>query len=294
MIAANRLDLLKRTRPEWLPWLDLISEVVRETMIDSWNAAAPDKVQIAPPAPLLSGVTLSVDASAVGRLLEILIDRAAHGGTPALKTLTALRSLRLSDADLGTIFCASICQDYDSLPPIAARSGADPEALQAIVALVALPFLQATNRRWAAEIPKSWVQGYCPVCASWPAFAEMRGIERNRYLRCGRCGAEWRSRLLHCVYCGTSDHDQLAALVPGNGASPGAIDACRCCRGYVKVFTRLQGCAPADVMLEDLGSVDLDVAALDQAYSRPQRTGRALNVVVNPIGTGRRLFAWNR
>ena len=65
-------------------------------------------------------------------------------------------------------------------------------------ALLPVPFLQACNRRWASSISESWVEGYCPVCGSWPAFAEVRGIERSRYFRCGRCGGEWHARAL-CV-----------------------------------------------------------------------------------------------
>lgn len=289
-MSSNGVDNLRRKRPEWSPWLDVVNEVVRETTNGSWDAAQPDEIRIEPSVPLLSGARISVDGAAVRRLVGRLIDAASRDGTPKMRTL---RSLSMADGDLGAVFSASVCQEYDAIAPIAARSGSDPDALQAIVALIAFPFLQASNRRWAAAIPKDWIEGFCPVCGSWPAFAEMRGIERNRHLRCGRCGAEWHSYLLHCGYCGTSDHDELASLLPGNGGSPGAIDACRRCRGYVKVFTRLQGCAPADVVLEDLGSVDLDVAALEQGYIRPPGTGRGLNVVVTATSSARRLFAWN-
>ena len=53
------------------------------------------------------------------------------------------------------------------------------------------------------------MEGYCPVCGAWPAFAEMRGIERSRYLRCGRCGGGWQAQCLSCSYCGMTDHEEL-------------------------------------------------------------------------------------
>jgi FdhE protein len=137
-----------------------------------------------------------------------------------------------------------------------------------------------------------WVEGYCPVCGSWPAFAEVRGIERNRYFRCGRCGGAWHARALHCPYCSTSEHGELVALVPENGGSNAVIDACRRCLGYVKTFTRLQGCAPGQVMLDDLASVDLDIAVLEQGYTRPSGAGYALAITVTDTRAGRRLFAW--
>jgi hypothetical protein len=49
-------------------------------------------------------------------------------------------------------------------------------------------------------------------------------------------------------------------------------------------------------MLDDLASVDLDVAAVALGYARPPGAGYALDVtVVNTGDTGalRRLFAWN-
>ena len=49
-----------------------------------------------------------------------------------------------------------------------------------------------------------------------------------------------------------NDHDELVALVPQSREWNAAIDACKRCGGYVKAFTRLQGCPPETVMLEDL------------------------------------------
>jgi len=79
------------------------------------------------------------------------------------------------------------------------------------------------------------------------------GIERSRYFRCARCGGDWHARALHCPYCDTSDHGQLVSLVAENGGSNATIDACTHCLRYVKTLTRLQGCPPDTVMIEDLG-----------------------------------------
>jgi FdhE protein len=125
------------------------------------------------------------------------------------------------------------------------------------------------------------MEAYCPVCGAWPALAEVRGIERSRHFRCGRCGGEWQSRCLLCPFCGMADHNELVSLVPENSGSNAVIDACKRCLGYVKTFTMLQGSPPAKVLLDDLGSVELDVAALEQGYRRPQGNGYLLNVTVS-------------
>lgn len=60
-------------------------------------------------------------------------------------------------------------------------------------------------------------------------------------------------------------------------------------------MTRLQATPPAELALDDLTSVELDVAALDQGYARPRSTGYAL--AVNLVETPRTLGAilgWRR
>ena len=89
-----------------------------------------------------------------------------------------------------------------------------------------------------------------------------------------------------------SDHDELAMLVPEQGSSNAVIDACQRCLGYVKIFTRLQGCPPGAVMLEDLASVDLDMAAFEHGFAKPSGPGYPLGITVTDKGAGRRFFAW--
>jgi FdhE protein len=291
MAPDAALNSLKRERPEWKPWLAVVEEILCEAAAPEWDTAVPAGANgHQPVTPLLAGATLPLQASSIRRLLKRLIRIASRSGTPKMTTLAAV--LR-ADLDVLTLFTASLCQDIDRVTQVAAVSGADAEALQAVAVLVPVPFLQACNRRWASSIPASWVEGYCPVCGSWPAFAEVRGIERSRYFRCGRCGGEWHSQTLSCPYCARSDHNELVALVPGKDNSPAVIEACKRCLGYVKTFTRLQGCPPGTVMLEDLGSVALDVAALGQGYGRPAGAAYPLDVTVEDKDPRRRFFAWN-
>jgi FdhE protein len=282
------LNGLRRERPEWEPWLVVVDEILREAGSPTWEAAVPPAQAQRTAVPLLAGTTLTLENGLVRRLFERLIRTASRAGTPKMSSLkTALHA----DLEWVPLFTASLCQDSDRITEIAAVSGADTEALHAVIGLLPIPFLHACNRRWASSISASWVEGYCPVCGSLPAFAEVRGIERNRYFRCGRCGGEWHARALYCPYCAMSDHDELVALVPEKGGS-NVIEACQRCLGYVKTFTRLQGCSPGAVVLEDLASVDLDVAAIEDGFARPPGPGFALGITATDKGAGRGLFAW--
>jgi FdhE protein len=277
----TELQNLKRRHPEWEPWLAVVQEILRESADSKWDTVVPllagtqpDKV------PLLAGANLELEKDSLRLLLEQLMGVACRSGTAKMATLDA--AMR-EDLDIFILFRASLHQDSDHIKDFAVVLGVDPEAFQAVAAMVPVPFLQACNRRWGRAIAVSWMEGYCPVCGAWPAFAEVRGIERSRYLRCGRCGGEWQAHLLYCPYCGNTDHKEQVSLVP-ESSPKSAVDACKRCLGYVKTFTTLQGSPPAMVILDDLASVELDVAAAEQGYKRPLGAGYALNVTV--IGSG--------
>lgn len=292
MTADATLEALKEQRPEWGPWLAVVDEVVREAANEGWSAAVP----AAPPAaarvtPLLDGMTLAIDTEAVRRLLDGLLRTAATSGTAPMATMARVVPAHL---DIAAVFRDAMRHDAEAIASIAATAGADAGALQAVVALLPVPFLQACQRQWARGTPPVWVRGCCPVCGSWPAFAEIRGIERARYYRCGRCGGEWHARALWCPFCDMHDHHQLVALVAEEAGAHASIDACRRCLGYVKTFTRLQGCAPAAVMIEDLASVELDLAALGEGFARPAGAGAACDVTVIDQPPPRRFFGWRK
>jgi FdhE protein len=269
---------LKRQRPEWGPWLAVVEEVFRDNRRAAWDGPVHAMRCQQNDSPLLHGASVMAPDALVSDLFARLVQLASRAGTTRMARLQAVLS---PDVDAAALFGASVQQDHSYIVGIAAALNIDDEALHAVAALLAIPFLQACHRRWGAALDESWVEGYCPLCGAWPAFAEVRGIERTRCFRCGRCGAGWHARPLHCPFCGTDNHDELVSLVPDKPGMNAVIDACRRCRGYVKTFAKLQGCPPDAVMLEDLASVELDIAALDQGYARPSTAGCRISLSVN-------------
>jgi FdhE protein len=285
----TRLQELRREHPEWAPWLAVVDEILSEAARSNWDAVVPTRTE-APHGkiPLLAGTNLTLERNSVRGLLERLIRVASRTGTPKMASLKAAAR---ADLDAIALFTAALSQDRHAIKELSAMPGIDGEAFQAVAALVAVPFLQACNRRWSASIPESWMEGYCPVCGAWPSFAEVRGIERSRYFRCGRCGGEWQAHCLFCPYCSITDHEQLVSLIPEKTGPSSIIEACKRCLGYVKTFTTLQRTAPLNVMLEDLASVALDVAAVDQGYRRPQGSGYTLAVTARDSGGSASLYS---
>lgn len=290
MAIDSGLEDLKRQHPEWEPWLAVVQVILSEIGDPKWDAAVPVEVgHQQGKVPLLAGAALSLDPNSISRMFDQLMRIASRSGTAKMATLQAIGYARLN---VLAIFRASLNYDRKGMKEIASAVGADDEAFQAVGTLVSLPFLQACNRVLARSIAVSWTEGYCPVCGAWPAFAEVRGIERSRYLRCGRCGGGWQAQCLSCPYCGMTEHEELVSLVPEKNGSNAVINACKRCLGYVKTFTKLQGSPPAKIMVDDLASVDLDIAALEQGYQRPEGVGYSLDIVVGSTAMPKQTTSW--
>jgi FdhE protein len=279
--GSPSLDAIRQQHQEWSPWLAVVEQALGEIDAAEWSSAIAverrDESTIESAAPLLDGVTFAVQRRRVSRLLGRLIARAAASGIPKLATLSSILD---DESELLPLLLGTLRHDPGYVERVAASRGADVDAAQAVIALCAVPLLHACRRRFERAVSKNWSQPYCPVCGSWPVFAEERGIERTRCFRCGRCGGEWHARTLRCAYCNATNHKALTMLVPEGGRSQGVIEGCGECCGYIKVLTRLQGCAPASVLVEDLATVALDLAARSAGYVRPAGPGYPLAINV--------------
>jgi FdhE protein len=290
--ARQRLGTLVLQTPEWRPWLSVFEEALHAMQDQAWDIPVPEPSLVRPAAAaLLDGITLTLDPRLAREWLRRLLGVAvANSSRDAGALALAARTDRL---DALALLEATICQDEPRLTALSASVGVDPQALDALGHLAALPLLQACGRHLAGQVPPTWPYGYCPICGAWPALTEMRGLDRARHLRCARCGGDWAVAWLHCPYCHTTDHEQLGALVPEAGGETRKVDTCAACKGYVKAVTTLGPWPAYMVLIEDLDTVDLDVAAMQHGYGRPKRPGCLLTtrLVASPVQQ-RGIFMW--
>jgi len=291
-MTENEVQALAREYPDWQPWLLVIEAVMREVTDSKWETSVPSRAETqAANVPLLAGLTIALDLERIRRWQQELVQTSVRSGAPKMSPLNLIKKNAVNTA---AVFKAALCEDGAGLKRIANDLGVDADAFSAVALLIPVPFLHACNRHWARSRSPGWTAGYCPTCGAWPTFAELRGIERSRYLRCNRCGAEWQAHVLFCSFCGNSDHKELGSLLPEKSGSTRAIETCNRCRGYLKTFTKLQGSAAPKIILDDLASVDLDIAALDHGFKRPAGPGYSLNCeVVGKQGFSQRIFGRN-
>jgi FdhE protein len=85
---------------------------------------------------------------------------------------------------------------------------------------------------------------------------------------------------LRCPYCAETEHTKLGYLAPEDGETTRKVEVCDTCKGYVKAEPTVKPLAPWEIVLDDLATVPLEIAALDRGYHRPERPGYAMEAKV--------------
>ena len=267
------LTALRLAHAEWRPLLALIEEALQEVERPEWRESVPAPAPRDPESePLLSGAILTVGRRPVSRWVRRALETAAGIGPAAFVDPAATRRV-----DPLALMQAAVVQDPARLDVIASSAGDTHGVLRGVAPLIAMPLLQACRRAWADPAPGTWPHGYCPTCGAWPALAEIRGLDGARHLRCRGCGGDWATAWLRCPFCGERDHARLGALVAAEGLEREKIEVCDGCHGYLKTITTFGPIPAEQVVLQDLATVALDVAAVERGY-RPPTPRRPLAV----------------
>lgn len=267
--ARRQFDTLLTAQPEAGPWLGVLEIALAEIANPAWEivaGAAALAAERSPEAPVLAGARAPVGADVVDLLLRRLMAAAGEAGPEGIPLRAAARAEGL---DALAVLEASVNGDESRLGALAGELGIEPDALGTAANLAAMPLLQALRRRFAPAVEPRWGEGWCPVCGSWPALAEQRGLERTRRLRCARCGGDWAQPGIRCPFCGATGHEARSALVSEQDGEARKVETCRVCLGYLKSVSTLRAWDGDEVALADLATVDLDLVALEREYTRP-------------------------
>jgi FdhE protein len=273
--AIERLRNLADTDPAVAPMAMLQVEALVAATDPTWEHGVPqfERHRLAEGVPLLHGVDITVDGEhAVALVRRLAAAAAEHAGIRVEHALG-------SEPDAIELIATSITRDTDRLGQLADALAIEMSLLATLGSIAAVPVLQACRRRGSSLVADSgWDEAYCPICGGWPTLAEMRGLERQRWLRCGRCGAGWLFAGMVCVFCGCADHKDLGYLAPEGERDSRRAETCECCHSYLKTMATLGALQPEEVLLQDINSVELDIAAIQQGYGRPERQGFALEL----------------
>ena len=252
--------------PGWRRWVELVELAVAEAQHPAWSDAAHLRELRSHDAPLLDGATLHVNSS---RATDFVMRLTTELGVTVRDRVEPL-----------ALILAGVERDNDTSDVLATRLAISNDTLAVLAQLSALPLLLNAARALSPEASRTWQRGHCLVCGAWPSMVEMRGIQRERRMRCGCCGSDWQLPVLRCAFCDEIDHQKLGSLLSEGNEQQVRVETCSTCRGYLKSVTTLTALPFTALATKDISTVAFDLAAQDRGYARPARAGWQLQVEI--------------
>ncbi len=128
------------------------------------------------------------------------------------------------------------------------------------------PALEYFAGQYGDIIAKSqWAEGYCPICGKEPKIGELKDDEERRLLFCNQCGLEWNYSLIKCPFCGNEEQKNLAYFTV-EGEERYRVDVCNVCKRYVKMVDSTAVANNANLDVEDIATLHLDMLAAEEGY----------------------------
>jgi FdhE protein len=222
--------------------------------------------------PALAGEPVPVPVSILKPGLVELCNALERGGAgeSAGHIRDSLDETRLETASLLT---ASLKRDQAAIRTGANHRGLSPDLMWLVAELAVSPFVHALQQALfppaiepaLAAALASWAHGHCPMCGSWPALAE---VTEHRTLRCSFCALAWVLPSYGCVYCGQQGTDFVTAA-PDLDRKDRRLELCKSCGGYMKTVD-VAALTPFPLLpVADLETMDLDMAAMERGFGRP-------------------------
>jgi FdhE protein len=270
--ALEDLARLKKDRPELAVAVALLTETLPGLFARPITESPPDlsperaAAKLAGGVPLLRGENIKIDEEAfrrrwlhVCKVMERQQDKSA-----ARSMASALKRGQLHPQEL---MAALLSGNPDDIYTQADRLGLDAEMTAGLLRLTLFPVLAQMNTALLAfRQGGRWEKGHCPTCGSWPLLGEFRGLEQTRYLRCGWCAAEWDFPRLLCPFCATNDHHELGYFHVEGQEMKYRVATCQACRGYVKMLSTLMPLRGPQVLVADVATIHLDLAAAQRGF----------------------------
>jgi len=283
--AADRWAALVAHRPELQPAVALqhellrlvtdLSELIERGRLPRLSLPArylAAKLQRGVPA--LAGEPIPLPVPLLKPALLALCAALARGG--AGEAADRIRAhLDETRIDAGSLLAASLKRDQLAIRTVAMHQGLAPDLVWLVAELAVGPFVYVLQRSLfdresiSSELHAAldqWSHGYCPLCGSWPALAEV--ADSRRVLRCSFCALAWTPDVYACAYCGEHG-EKFVTAAPNEERTDRRLEVCGTCGGYLKTID-VSALTPFPLLaIADLETMDLDMAAMEKGYNRP-------------------------
>jgi len=285
LAAADRWAALLDLRPELQPAValqhellglvtDLVERIERGRLPRLSMPARYLAAKLQRGIPALAGEPIPLPIPLLKPALLALCGALARGG--AGEAAEHIRShIDETRIDAGALLAASLKRDQTAIRTVAVHQGLAPDLVWLVAELAVSPFVYVLQRSLFDHEAASpdlhaaldgWRHGYCPLCGSWPALAEVAAT--NRVLRCSFCALAWTPDEYACVYC--REHgEKFVTAAPNEERKDRRLEVCGTCGSYLKTID-VTALTPFPLLaIADLETMDLDMAAMEKGYGRP-------------------------
>jgi FdhE protein len=282
-IAARRWAGITEARPELAPAVDLQRRLLSLVLALATEIGKGRLPRLSLPPrylaaklgrgiPALTGEPVPLPALQ-RPLLDLCTALAEGGAGDAARHIRA--AIESGNIDARSLATASLRRDQQAIRAGAVQRGLAPDLVWLVAELAVSPFVHALEPMIfphaaddAALAPAlaAWEHGYCPLCGSWAALAEV--VEGVKLLRCSFCASTWGLTQYACAHCGRRG-ETLVTAAPDEARKDRRIEVCSACSSYLKTVD-VPDLSPFPlVAITDLDTMDLDVAAMKHGYTRP-------------------------
>ncbi len=272
----ERVKTLVRLRPSHREILEFYGALLKEQLKargkiqrEMTLEKAPTSSQEDEEGPLLRGRKIPIDYEAAGKLFRSLC-RVAKGRTPILKEGIEKieRATREGRIDMDRFLGEMALSESRYLEEVSSSIGLNRDILTFLGRASIQPFLieAAAILKEGADL-KGWSENMCPVCGAPPLLSELAETEGRRMLICSICGHRWKGVRTVCPFCHTQDPKAHRYLFV-EGDESVRIDVCEVCKKYIKTIDSRKMSQRIFPLLEDMGTIHLDMLAQGEGYQR--------------------------
>jgi len=221
--------------------------------------------------PLVEKRALTLDIPSATRLFKRLCKVMSRNKKSSDDIKRITHALKNKELDLLELFERIDSDNGKYISELSKKLGVKEDVLAFLSRNSIMPIYEAYAKELSNYVDQErWWKGYCPICGSEPFMAEMKE-EGARFLVCSSCGYEWRFNRLKCPFCENADHEKLRYFYTEKEGKVYRIDVCEKCKRYIKTVDTNQLDADVIPIIEDAGSLYLDVLAQQEGYSRDKK-----------------------
>jgi len=268
--ALKTIEKYKATTPHYVELLDILGEILiireeyRRKMKEIIFPVDEDliKRKIAGGLPLIDFSAGIFDLSEPKQYFLALMEIAEKRAPGETKEIVQ----KIQDGSFN--FEKLICDSFSSL-----QDEASDVVDEDVIDLVDLfleeslrPALEKVVEKYGSTVAEiGWTEGYCPICGKEPKIGEIREEEGRKFLFCTQCGFEWRFRRIKCPFCGNEEQQTLAYFTI-EGEEKYRVDVCHECKRYIKIVDFRESKEEANLDVEDIATLHLDMLANEEGY----------------------------